>query len=229
MGGKNSTKRTCGRKNMSPYCSSGFIQVSGRMSSKYTLVQVMTVDILATMPVNGYTEIHLHWLENDPRVVKVSLLSEPFLYICIAPIHHGDVMCLQLLEIYPWHKTHKSCARWAPPAPLFPLWQQRVSAECTDVGGVLQGTLFFTHLLWRVALITCTKKKRGEKKNPISGTFWAAPYSRPLRFSVPKLQGVTNMLFRLNEFAINKGQFSPLFTFGLDWHFYCPCSSYTQP
>lgn len=117
-----------------------------------------------------------------------------------------------------------SRARWAPHAPLFPLWQQR--AECTDVGGVLQGTLFFTHLLTSCSHYLHTKKG---KKNPISGTFWVAPYSRPLRFSVPKLQGVTNMLFRLNEFTINKGQFAPLFTFGLDWHFYCPCSSHTQP
>lgn len=51
---------------------------------------------------------------------KVSLLSEPFLYICIAPIRQGDVMCLQLLELNPCqHKTHKSCARRAPPATFF--------------------------------------------------------------------------------------------------------------
>lgn len=158
---------------------------------------------------------------------KVSVLSEPFLYICIAPIRQGDVMRLQLLEIYPCqHKTHKSCERRAP--PLFPLWQQRVSSECTAVGGVLQATMFFHS----PSLTSCSYyllKKKKRKKNPINGTFWAAPYSRPLRFSVPKLQSVTNILFRLNEFTINKGQFSPLFTFGPDWHFYCPCSSYTQP
>lgn len=96
---------------------------------------------------------------------KVSLLSEPFLYICIAPIRQGDVMCLQLL------------VRELPPAPLFPLWQQRVSAECTDVGGVLQGALFFTHLLWQVALITCTKKGKKiqsaahSELHPIRGRF----------------------------------------------------------
>lgn len=55
------------------------------------------------------------------------------------------------------------------------------------------------------------KKKKSNQRHILSCTLL-----RPPRLPAPKLQGVTNILFRLSGFTINKGQFSSPFTLAPD-------------